>query len=170
METAITVLIMSALLILSIVGLSQTALSTQASLAESSGQMQERVGERARTSLTALGAQTSSAGDSVQITLKNSGSTKLADLQNWDVILQYSDGPTQWAMWYPNGDGSNHWVEQNYQAASTLAPEVINPGILDPGEEAVVTVTVSPPVGSGTTNLAVVAVPNGISASTVFTH
>lgn len=170
MENAITILIMSALLILAIVGLSQTALSTQASLAESTGQMQERVGDRARTSLTALGAQASSEGDSVEITLRNSGSTKLSDFQNWDVILQYSDGATNWAKWYPNGSGSNQWVEQIYLTASTLTPEVINPGILDPGEELVVTVAVSPSVGAGTTDLAVVAAPNGISASTVFTH
>lgn len=170
MESAITILILSALLIFAIVGLSQVALSTQASLAQSTGQMQERVGDRARTSLTVLGAQTSAEGDWVAVSLRNSGSTKLSDLAEWDVILQYSDGVTNWAKWYPNGNGANEWVEQNYLSASSFTPEVVDPGILDPGEEAVITVTVSPPIGAGTTNMAVVAVPNGISASTIFTH
>jgi hypothetical protein len=47
---------------------------------------------------------------------------------------------------------------------------VIEPGIFDPGEEIVITVKVSPSVGAGTTNLAVIATPNGITASTVFTN
>lgn len=167
-------LIIIALLILAIVGLAQVSISSQASIAQSAGLMQERTGDRARTIIASLSAQTSALDettDAVQVTLKNSGSTKLSDWAQWDVILQYTSGsnnPT--VKWYPAGDGTNQWDATIYSNASTLNPEVIEPGIFNPGEEMVITVKVSPPVGAGTTNLAVIATPNGITASTVFTN
>ena len=168
METVISTLIVAALIILAVVGLSQTSLSAQSTIAQSTGQMQERAGDRARTSLTAVSAQTTPLGDAVQITLKNTGSTKLATFNEWDVILQYSDGTSNHAQWYSFGSGVNQWSEQLYQVVPT--PEAIDPGIFDPGEEMVVTVNVSPAVGIGTTNVAVVSAPNGITASAIFQH
>jgi len=171
METAITAIILITLLIISVVGLAQFAMSAQATIADSSRTMQERVGERARTSITSLSANTIAPGDSVQVTLKNDGSTKLADFDQWDVILQYSDGATQQIRWYPNGTGANEWqVTGIYQSTSPSVPEAVDPGIFDPGEEMVMTISVSPSVGTSTTNIATVATPNGIAASTVFTY
>lgn len=170
MENVISALIVIALLVLAIVGLSQVSISSQASIAKSSGLMQERTGDRARTNITPLSAQTASLGSQVLVTLKNIGSTKLADFDEWDVILQYSDGTNNWAKWYPNGNGTNQWSETIYLNASSQTAEVIEPGIFNPGEEMVLTVVVSPTVGTGTTNLAVITTPNGISASTVFTN
>ena len=168
METAISALIVATLLILAVVGLTQAALSAQSTLAQSTALLQERAGDRARTSLTAVSTQVSGPGDSVQITLKNAGSTKLANFNEWDVILQYSDGTSNHAQWYPFGSGANQWSEQLYQAVPT--PEAIDPGILDPGEEMVVTVNVSPSVGVGTTNQAIISAPNGVTASAIFQH
>jgi flagellar protein FlaF len=174
METVISALIVIALLILAIVGLSQVSISSQASIAESAGLMQERTGDRARTNLMSLGAQTTALDDTtdaVQVTLKNSGSTKLSDLVQWDVILQYTDSTgNPAAKWYPSGSGTNQWSAAIYSNASSQTPEVIEPGIFDPGEEMVITVKVSPSVGTSTTNLAVITTPNGITASTVFTN
>lgn len=170
METVITTVIVIALVVLAIVGLSQISISAQSAIAQSTGLMQERVGDRARTNITSLSAQTTPPGDCVQLTLKNNGSTKLADFNQWDVILQYSDGVNNQARWYSYGNALNQWTQQIYLTASPPVAEVVEPGIFDPGEEMVVTINVSPPVGAGTTNLAVVATPNGITASTVFTH
>jgi flagellar protein FlaF len=174
METVISTLIVIALLILAIVGLSQVSITSQALIAKSAGLMQERTGDRARTNISPLGAQTTpldATTDAVRITLKNIGSTKLSDFDHWDVILQYTDGTNNpVARWYPAGNGANQWNETIYLDASSQTAEVIEPGIFDPGEEMVLTVVVSPTVGTGTTNLAVIATPNGISASTVFTN
>jgi archaeal flagellar protein FlaF len=171
METAITVVILIGLLIISVVGLAQFSMSTQATIADSSRLMQERVTEISRTSIAALSATTIAPGDSIQFTLKNSGSTKLADFEHWDVILQYSDGLNTQIKWYPYGTGTNQWtVSGIYQSTSPSVPEVIDPGIFNPGEEMVLTVNVSPSVGLGTLNLAVIDTPNGVTASTVFTY
>lgn len=173
METVITSLIVIALIVISIVGLSQAAITAQGNIAQSSGQMQERLGERTRTNITTLGAQAlpaDGAGTSVRVTLKNTGSTKLADFNQWDVILQSNTVTQTQALWYTFGNGTNQWNETIYQSAAALSPEVIEPGIFNPGEEMIVTINLSSGVALGTTNLAIVTTPNGISASTVFTH
>ena len=174
METVISALIVIALLILAIVGLSQVSISSQASIAESAGLMQERTGDRARTNIAPLDAQITALDgttDAVQVTLKNSGSTKLSDLEQWDVILQYTDEADNPAVkWYPSGNGANEWSATIYSNASSQTPEVIEPGIFNPGEEMAITIKVSPKVRADTTNLAVIATPNGIIATRVFTN
>ena len=171
MENVVSALIVIALLVLAIVGLSQVSISSQASIAESAGLMQERTGDRARTNLSSLSAQTASLGSQVLVALKNTGSTKLADFDQWDVILQYTDETSNpVAKWYPLGTDTNQWSEVIYSNASSEIAEVIEPGIFNPGEEMIVTINVSPAVGTGSTNLAVIATPNGITASTVFTN
>lgn len=170
METVISALIVIALLILTVMGLAQASITAQATIAQSSGAMQERVGERARTGIAPLNAQATPLGapaSTVQITLKNTGTTKLSDFNQWDVILQYSDGVSNQVKWYP---GLDTWANTIYLSAATLTPEVYDPGILNPNEEMIATLTVTPSIGVGTTNLAVVSTPNGIIATTVFTH
>lgn len=168
MENVITALIIIGLLVLVILGLSERALTAQAALLEASRLVQERTADRARTDLAPLAATTTVFGDYVEVTLKNTGNTKLADFERWDVILRYIDG-----------SGGNHvewygyplqWTKQIFQIASTATPEVFDPGILNPGEEIVLQIQVFPAVGSGTTNQATVATPNGITASAVFTR
>lgn len=166
METAITALIIIAVLMLSVFSLSERSLSAQATIAESSRQMQERVGERARTSLVTIGARTINSGNNVEVTLRNAGQTKLADFDRWDVLLQYTDAASGYHVdWY----ATNKWTRQIYLSTTPLAPEVFEPDILNPGEEVVVTVNVAPAVGAGTANLATIVTSNGIRASAVFT-
>ena len=104
----------------------------------------------------------------MEVTLKNEGNTKLADFDRWDVILQCESGDVQW---YPYGAGDNTWgVGGIYLDYSEGTGEVFDLNILNPGEEMVIWVSISPAVGSPTINTATIATPNGISASTVFTH
>jgi archaeal flagellar protein FlaF len=170
METAITALIVIGVMVLSIVSLSDRSLTAQAVISDSTRLMQERAGERMRTSLTPLSVATTAQGDVVQLTFRNSGSTKLADFDKWDVILQYSDGLNPQVKWYPYGSDVNQWTQQIYQVASTLSAEGVEPGILNPGEEVVISVSVSPAIGTGTTNMVTINTPNGVRASTVFTR
>jgi len=168
METAITGLIVITVLLLAMLTLSHSFLSSQDAILESWRGMEERLGERARTDVSPLEAKTLPGGGTVEVTLKNEGDTKLADFDRWDVILQYQSGDVQW---YPKGSGANTWwVEGIYLDYSEGTSEVFDLNILNPEEEIVIQITVSPSVGSPTTNLATIATPNGISASTFFTH
>jgi hypothetical protein len=167
METAIPAIIIIGLLMLATLTLAEQSLSSQDAVSKSWREMQERLEERTRTDLSPIAAQTINAGATVELTLRNDGDTKLADFDQWDVILQYGSGSGN-AEWYPYGSGSDEWdVGGIYLDASQSTPEAFDPDILNPGEEMVIWVWVSPPVG---THQAIVATPNGITASTVFTR
>jgi hypothetical protein len=170
METAITSLIIFGILILAFLGLSTRTILTQANLTESSRVMLELHGERARTGLTVLNTAVLSGGGLVQVTLKNTGSTRLMDFEDWDVIVEYSDGGSQKLDWYSYGVAANQWNAHIYQVAATNAPEVFEPGILNPGEEVVVSVNLDPPVATSTTNALIVTTPTGITTTTSFTY
>ncbi|MCR4406674.1 MAG: flagellin [Anaerolineae bacterium] len=171
MDTAITALIIITLLILVVLTLSEQYLLAQDIISESWQRMEARMDEQARTDLTPVGATTLSGGSVVEVTLRNDGTTKLADFDQWDVILQYRgiDGG-YYATWYPYGLGQNEWSVYDIFLDAPTTPEVFEPDILNPGEEVVIWVSVAPAVGEGTTNLATVVTPNGISASIHFTR
>ncbi len=169
METAITALILIGLLVLAVLGLAEQSMTAQAALLEASRLAQERMDDRVRTDLTAVSATTSALGDYVYVTLKNTGTTKLAAFDQWDVILQYSDGAQTRSAWVPRGAAVNQWTQQIYQTTTPLSGEVFEPDILNPGEEIVIRVNVLPWVAAGSTNVAAVAAPNGIAATSVFT-
>lgn len=171
METVIAALIVTSLLLLVGLTISDAFLSSQDAILASWREMEERLGEAARTDLSAVGAQTISNGAVVEVTLRNDGDTKLADFERWDVILQYYDGGgSYYTEWYPFGSGTNEWDVWDIFLEAPTVDEVFDIGILNPGEEAVIWISVSPSVGMGTTNLATIATPNGITASTVFTR
>lgn len=168
MESVITAVLMISFLVLLLFGLAQLWLTSQAMISDATRGMQERLTERARTDITSAGAAVTPLGDFVNVTLKNSGSTKLADFAQWDVILQYTDGAGgSQVRWYAY---SAQWHYQIYQSITPDVPEIIEPGIFNPGEYLLLQVNVSPAVGVGTTNLATIATPNGISATAVFTR
>jgi hypothetical protein len=169
MKTAITALIVISVLMLSVLALSERFLSAQATISEAAGAMQEWLGERARTDLAPIGTATPPGGDYVSVTLRDAGSARLAGFNQWDVILQYTDGAGGYHVtWYPY---SSKWTKTIYMDASAGIVEAVEPDILNPGEKIVVLVGVSPyVVRTGTTNLATIGAPNGICASSVFTH
>jgi len=166
METALTGLIVIMVLLLAILILAHSFFSSQDAVLESWREMEERVGDRARTDLLPVNAETIGGGSMVQVTLSNEGDTKLADFDQWDVIIQYYDASSAYHIkWLPYAQVGDRWSED-------FSPEAqaFDPNILNPGEEMTVTISISPWVGSPTTNQVIVATPNGISASTVFTY
>lgn len=164
MENAITGLIIIGVMVLAILGLSEGSLTAQANIAEAARTMQTRLTDMARTNVQALSASTSALGDMVYITVKNTGTTKLADYEHWDVIVEYTDaGLADHVSWYAYGT----WLRQIYQTAPATL-EKIEPNILNPGEEMIITVPVAFTIAPGSTNVATVATPNGIAASVIF--
>jgi hypothetical protein len=163
MDTAIAGLIVITILVLAMLTLFHSFLSAQDTISASWQQMEGRMGERIRTDLSPIGAETTPLGNAVQITIRNEGDTKLADFEQWDVILQYTDSGGQLTtIWCPLGSGQNQWTK--------TIDDLFEPGILNSGEEMVIEALVSPAVGSPSTNTATIASPNGITATAVFTH
>ena len=176
MESVLTAFIAIIIILFATLTHYHSTLSAQDTMQVSWQEMKERLGEQARTDLSPIGAQTSSAGAVVELTLRNDGETKLADFDQWDVIVQYYEAPTVYHIdWLLYVDGSepvsNEWtVVGIYLDAAGAVPEAYEPGILNPGEEVILRLRVSPPVGPDTTNLATLSTSNGISASAIFTR
>jgi archaeal flagellar protein FlaF len=169
MESVITGVLIITLLLLTVLTVTHSYLSTQDALYRSWRDMESRLGERAHTSLTPVRAQTSGGGGTVEVTLRNDGQTKLADFAHWDMIVKYDTGTQSLIEQLPYGSGVNQWAPTAILAGDGLA-EVLDPGILNPDEQIVLRVLLSPAVGLGTRNAVTVVTPNGISASAVFTN
>lgn len=170
METAITALIVIGVMMLAILGISNRALSAQAAITDASRTLQEREGERARTMLTPTNTIVSDMGDVLQVTVKNSGSTRLADFEHWDVIVEYNNGTGEQVEWLPFGNDPNEWSEQIFQNADASTPEEFEPGILNPGEDLLVNVNLAPTIAPGSVNRITLVTPNGVSTETSFSH
>jgi hypothetical protein len=132
----------------------------------SAGQRNENI---MRTEIIPLSAKLAS-GNTLEITVENSGQTRLADFDKWDVILQYYDDTGSYHIsWLPFTKET--LVDNEWQAAWIRyndAPEVFEPGILNPKEKLLIRAQINPAVGAGTTNMAVIGTPGGITASTYF--
>lgn len=168
MENALSALIVIGVMILSMLGLTERSITSQAQIAQATQAMQQRQLDRSGTNLAAIGATTSALGSSVTLTFQNTGRVRLINFDRWDVFLAYTDGVGNFHVgWYAN---PAQWTSQIYQTLSPPTSEVFEPGILNSGEYIVVQVSVEPAVGAGTTNMATVSTPSGITASTVFTR
>ena len=137
----------------------------------------QQVGQRSedilRTEITPVDANVTlqpDGRDLLEITVQNTGQTKLADFEDWDVIVQYYDGSGGYHVeWLPySGTADTYqwevtWIHLNGN------PELVDPGVLNPGEELLISTYLDPAAGAGTTNLAVLSTPSGVTASTYFT-
>ncbi len=172
MENAIVSLICIALMIFGGMTMSQDFLSTMDKTSASLGELGIRAEDIMRTELLPISASQPSA-DLLEVTLRNSGQTKIGDFEKWDVVVQYHDtDSTYYVVWIPYtaGDpGNNEWTKKGiYLDAGSETAEVFEPGILNPGEEIIFEAKVNPSVGEGTTNLVVISTPNGTQTSIVF--
>lgn len=170
METAIVSLVCIALVVFGGMTMSQGFLSSVDSTTTGLGEVGQRDEEIMRTKLDTVTTSVSAGRNYVSVRLENSGQTKLADFDKWDVIVQYyDDGGSYYVKWLTYTDGAlgdNEWEVQWIRLDE--GPEVFEPGVLNPGEEIEIRAQLNPLVGVGTTNLVVVSTPNGIPATISF--
>jgi len=176
MDTVLISLFVIMILLFSVLTLTESYVRVQDNLAVSWKQMEKRAGEQARTHLTVVRADSLSAGAALDITLRNSGSVKLTDFAEWDVIIQHYDLTGDYLIdWYDYREsgltlGGEWTVGGIYVVAATEASEVFDPGILNPGEEIVIRTQLSSPMNTDSVGVATVSTWNGITASAVFTR
>jgi hypothetical protein len=169
METIIVSLICIALVLFGGMTMSQGFLTS----VDASTTGLEEIGHRddtiMRTELSAVSTSLPSP-DLLEVTLENSGQTKIADFDKWDVIVQYYDATgtyyTKWLPYTEGTPGNNEWevVEIQFNGET----EVFEPNILNPQEAIEIRAQLNPSVQAGTTNMVVVATPSGIPISTYF--
>jgi hypothetical protein len=169
METAIVSIICIGLIAFGGMTMSRgflTSVDSSTAELDAVGQRNETI---MRTEITPLAA-TMSSNNILEITVENSGQTRLADYDKWDVIIQYYDGEGVYHItWLPFTEevaGDNEW-EISWIRVNDAA-EIYEPNVLNPKEQMLIRAQVNPAVGAGTTNMAVIATPSGITASTYF--
>ncbi|MCB9420341.1 MAG: hypothetical protein H6667_11070 [Ardenticatenaceae bacterium] len=175
METVLTAFIVITILLFVSLTLFQGFLEAQDDVQVSWREMEDRLEQQARTTLTPINIESKSSGSVIELTLRNDGSTKLADFSDWDVIVQhYSASLSYYVNWIPYVDGEpsgSEWtVVGIYTDTAVSEPEVFEPDILNPGEEILLRIRVLPPVGPTTNNLATVTTDNGFVIPMAFSR
>jgi len=172
METAIVSIICIALVLFGGMTMSQgfmTSVDASTTGLEEIGQRDETI---MRTELTPISTSlsTPSGPDPLEIILENTGQTKLADFNKWDVIVQYYDRDgnyiVEWLPYTEETAGTYEWevvwINLDGQA------ETFEPNVLNAGEQIMIRTWLYPSVGSGTTNMVTISTPSGVTASTHF--
>ena len=173
MESAIVSLISMTIILVGTLTLTQSTLSSVDTISASWLQAEDRMGEIRRTALTLVVVSVQPGGILVDITLGNQGEVALNDFGRWDVVIQYTGSDNNYyikRLPYTAGAlGDNQWtVTGIFLDAQTSDPEIFDPGILNPDEDAVLQVKLNPGVKSASTNLISVVTHNGIVTEIIF--
>ncbi len=169
METVLISLLCIALIVFGGMTMSQgfmTSVDASTTGLEEIGQRDENI---MRTEIKPVGAS-QPANNTLELTLQNSGQTKLADYDKWDVFVHYYDaGGNYHTRWLPYTTGTlndNEWEVTGIELNGS--PEIFEPNVLNPEEQMTIQAQLNPAVGNNTTNMVVVATPSGVTASTYF--
>jgi hypothetical protein len=168
MAVAVVTIICIAMIVMGGMTLSQGIMTSTDAAAISTESISVREGEMMRTGLDTLRAAELSWGDYLRVTVQNSGQTKLAGFDKWDIIVSYEDAEgISYSTWLPYTTdavpGNNEWTKDRIGLNGPV--EYFEPGILNPGEEMVVLARLNPLPGPGTTGSVSLTTPNGIGSS-----
>ena len=171
METVIVSIICIALIVFGGMTMSQGFITSVDAGTTGLEEVSQRDETMIRTELTPTDTEMPSA-NTLELTLQNTGQTRLADFESWDIFVQYYDGTgTYHVQWLPyTGDtlGNNEWEVAWIRLNG--GNEIFEPGVLNPEEEIMVRAQLSPSAGANTTNMVVTSTPYGVTASTYFSR
>src|SRR5512142_1971764 len=141
MENAIPSLLIGALLIVASTLMAQSGLHSYDRIGNSLREMETRLGEQSQTRLEIQNVTVDGNRQGLTLNLVNTGQTRIAEFDHVDVILSYFTSPaTQTSTWLPydsTGLGANIWQ------VTSITADNFDPGILNPGETAVIHVSLS---------------------------
>jgi len=172
MSNAIVALVVIALMMTAALTWSQAAFTSFDSVSQSLKQTTQTTQEVSRTDIKVVHAQTQ--GDSVEVSVLNSGEVHLAQFANWDVVVQYYDASggyhiSQLSYTENSSPSEGQWTIVNIYTDESMAQKAIfEPGILDPGEVMLMRLSLAPLPGAGTTNFITLSSANGVSTSAQF--
>jgi hypothetical protein len=165
MENAIASLLMIGLLIFGAMTVSSSSMNAIDDLTASWKTMEKQERNTRLTSIAIASCETYANGARVEISVRNNGSCSISNFTHWDVIAHYSSGATQWLSYT---DATPGWSISGITIFSNGGSEVVDPGILNPGEAALLIVRLDPAVAVRSNNWLKVSTPNGITAETAF--
>ena len=156
-------------------GLAQSAVGQQGAASDSLKAARDQTGEISRTAMSSLGTSVLEAGSEVEVSVSNDGQTPLREFSEWDLLMTYeaADGLQIQRLAYTtdSSPSSGEWtVKGIYKDAATATEEAFQPGIVNTGEEFIITATVNPAIASPSDNSIVLAVNNGVALTIAFTN
>jgi hypothetical protein len=172
MATIVVSIICIAMIIVGGMTLSQGILTSADRAALSVEDISIREGELNRTSLENVRAAQLSWADFLRVTVQNTGQTKLASFDKWDVIVHYYDeSGTYYTKWLPYTEetpGDDEW--QPARIGLNGPTDFFEPGILNPSEELVILARIDPLSGNATVGDITVSTANGVYGSISFAN
>jgi hypothetical protein len=172
MSNAIVTVIMTALMLAGVSILAQGSFTAVGNLSESWKDMEGRSSALSRTNVGIL--DTTYATPTLDVTLANTGGEALRDFGKWDVVAQYYETDGTYQTTYltfttATTPGDNEWNKVGiYLDASASTAEAHQPQILDPGEELVIRLSMTPTADTAANNVIVIGTPNGVTVSEPF--
>jgi hypothetical protein len=154
-----------ALLIVASTLIARSGLRSYDQIGGSVKEMQTRMVDQLQSRLTISNVTVDGGGGGLTLNLANVGQTRVATYERVDLILTYFTSPTaRVTSWLPYDQGAspNSWT------LVSIANDAYEPGILNPGETAVIHVTLGTPVQAGKTNFVLMDSEVGSIASTNF--
>lgn len=166
MENGIPALLIAAILMLSTVFMARGGFVGMDAVGQQLKQSETAIGAQNRTAVEATGSSIDPTGANITITMLNDGQTDLSQYDKMDVVLQYFDeNGVRYDKWIPYTSGA---LAADTWTTGTFTNDAFEPGILNPGESVEINIRVNPPVGTGTTNRAVIGTENGVTMQTLF--
>lgn len=185
MENVLSAFIVIFILLFGVLSLSHAAMSSQDLLSQAQSEMNDRLADQMHTALDLVEARTTRNRTLFEVTLRNSGSVRLADFEHWDVIVRYT-GPNAGDLhvqYFPldtdfdiNADPEmvqdllalQSWSAHLYLDAPGAVEEAADPGVWNPGEELVLWVKVAPAAAQGSPIEVALATTNGVGITVNF--
>ena len=132
-----------------------------------------RLEQRTNTGIAGPFGLSVTEASTVDITISNIGDEPLGKFEDWNVIFELQDSSSldfAYLTYTENASPSaNEWtVTGIYMDASALTAEVVDPMVLNPGEEMIVRANPSPSVVAGYYDRATFSTPNGVTAKVIF--
>lgn len=88
METVLAAFVVVFVIVFAALSLSAAVITSQEALSAAQSEADARLAEQGRTALQVVGARTVANRTLIELTLRNSGSTRLAEFDRWDVIVR----------------------------------------------------------------------------------
>ncbi len=165
MENALPTLIIGALLLIASAVLTHANVQSHDQLSQSFRDMEARLGYRAQSELDVVNPSLDESLDTLSLSLFNGGQTRVSAFQRMDVIVTYQSASGRVTKWLPFSDAA---TSDSWNVAS-IEDDAFEPGLLNPGETAEITVRLAIPALAGQVNRVVIVSDAGVVVSAPFT-
>lgn len=172
METVLIALLVMMVILVSVTTIATGWITAQQTAEAAWDDREERMAARIATGVSIVDAEAQ--GNTVTLAVRNSGERRLTDFPSWDLIVHLHTAAGQYRVErLSHADAAQTpetWdVVGIYLDASASEPEAYEPGILNPGEVAVLRASLETALDEDATHMAVLGTPNGIARTCQFT-